>query len=358
MVFRIGHLGDTVIALPALWAIRENFPSARLTLLTNRDTQNPNYISPADVIPVDGLIDQVIAYPTNLTRWARIAAFAKLIRKLRAQKFDALIYLMPRIRNARQIDRDHSIFRLCGIDRILGTEYLKQNSLPGVIPKPTPSVDQEGIFLLDMLASDGLEIDKANPRTDLGITEKEKATAAEWFDRFVGRAEGRRLIAIAPGSKWRSKLWPEERYETVIGNLINEHQAFPLIFGGAEDRGLAMRLLEKWGTGVNAAGELKVREAAAVLGSCDLYVGNDTGTMHLAAAMGTPCVGIFAAIDWIGRWTPLGAKSVVFRKRVACEGCLTPDCFNDNECLDLVTEDEVFNACVSLLDAKLNRENK
>ena len=120
---------------------------------------------------------------------------------------------------------------------------------------------------------------------------------------------------------------------------------FRSIFGGAEDREKGDRLIARCKNGVNAAGSLSVRESAALLQDCTLYLGNDTGTMHLAAAVGTPCVAIFAAIDWVGKWTPFGDNNRVFRKSVECEGCHTPTCFNNHKCLDLVTVDEVYAAC-------------
>ncbi|MGE3465976.1 MAG: glycosyltransferase family 9 protein, partial [Pyrinomonadaceae bacterium] len=105
-----------------------------------------------------------------------------------------------------------------------------------------------------------------------------------------------------------------------------------------------------WGVGANAAGRTTVRQSAALLEHCRLYLGNDTGTMHLAASVGTPCVAIFAAIDWPGRWLPFGNRNVCFRRRVECEGCHTADCFNARKCLDLISAAEVYEACSGILE--------
>jgi ADP-heptose:LPS heptosyltransferase len=83
-----------------------------------------------------------------------------------------------------------------------------------------------------------------------------------------------------------------------------------------------------------------------------LYLGNDTGTMHLAASVGTPCVAIFSALDLIGRWHPFGTENEVFRRSVECEGCFSPTCFNKNKCLDLISAGEVYEACVRILDRR------
>ena len=159
----------------------------------------------------------------------------------------------------------------------------------------------------------------------------------------------RKLVAVAPGSKWASKIWSETRYAEVVNRLIKDFGCYPVIFGGSEDRKKGKRLITGWETGMNAAGILSIRESAALLKDCTLYLGNDTGTMHLAAAVGTPCVAIFAAIDWRGRWQPFGNVHSIFRKSVECEGCFTANCFNNHKCLDLIEIDEVHAACARIL---------
>jgi ADP-heptose:LPS heptosyltransferase len=86
-----------------------------------------------------------------------------------------------------------------------------------------------------------------------------------------------------------------------------------------------------------------------------MYLGADTGTMHLAAAVGKPCAGVFAATDYDGRWTPFGHSHKIFRERVECEVCFAPKCFNQRKCLNLITPEAVFAGCAEILerDAKL-----
>ncbi len=225
---------------------------------------------------------------------------------------------------------------------------MRQNTLGAVLAKPTPKVESEGEFLLRCLEFDGIEVDRDSLLPDMGLTVAEIGTATEWLENQTDHA-GRRLIGIAPGSKWESKIWPEQNYDTVVRKLVDKFGVYPIVFGGPEDREVGERLTRSWGTGANAAGELGIREAAALLGKCDLYLGNDTGTMHMAAAAGTPCVAIFAAIDAIGRWNPFGENNAVFRRSVECEGCQAPVCFNSHKCLDLVSPDEVQLACERLL---------
>ena len=351
LIFRIGHLGDTLVALPAFWAVRRAFPNAHISLLSNADLKNPHYISPQSVLPQSGLFDDFITYPTNLGAVATNIGRVKLIFEIRRQKFDAVIYLMPRVRTRQQIERDIKFFKLCKIPKVLGANYLSDNTLTLETPRPTPRVISESQFLIDTLGHEGLNIDEnAANIHDLGLSDEEYTAADSWFKTVIRPSDRvRPMIAIAPGSKWQSKIWPEDRYADVLSQLIKEHNVLPIIFGGPEDREKGDRLIAGWETGINSAGQLSVRQSAALLERCALYVGNDTGTMHLAAAVNVPCVAIFAAIDWIGRWEPFGAKNTVFRKTVECEGCQTADCFNAHKCLDLVSTSEVIDACTNIL---------
>ncbi len=349
LIFRIGHLGDTLVALPAIWAVRNAYPHAKLTYLSNADPKNPHYVSARNVLPEDGLLDDWMSYPANLGRWDTAKASLKLALEIRRRRFNAVIYLMTRNRTPEQIGRDLKFFRLAGISNVIGAEYVRGNFLTTEIPKPTPEVESEGEFLLSSLRSGGIEVSDPAPPPEMLLTADEKAVAGDWLSRHFEPLSGRRLIAVAPGSKWASKIWPAERFAEVGERLIIHDNAFPVIFGGPEDRERGDALIDHWNLGVNAAGELNVREAAAALQQCELYLGNDTGTMHLAAAVGTPCVAVFAAIDWIGRWKPFGKDNVIFRKRVECEGCHTPDCFNNHKCLNLIEIDEVYKACHQVL---------
>jgi len=110
--------------------------------------------------------------------------------------------------------------------------------------------------------------------------------------------------------------------------------------------------VQAWGRGLVAAGALRVRDSAALLERCRLFIGNDTGTMHLAASSGVPCVALFSARDEPGKWEPMGERNVVLRKSVPCAGCMLTSCDErDRLCLRLIEVEEVIDAASSLLKA-------
>jgi ADP-heptose:LPS heptosyltransferase len=186
------------------------------------------------------------------------------------------------------------------------------------------------------------------------LTETEISTANHWIKSNVGSLDSVSLIGVGPGSKWASKIWPEENYAKVGRRLFsNDTHAYPIVFGGPTDQALGDRLLRTWGRGANAAGKLSPRQAAAALSRCELYLGNDTGTMHLAASVGTRCVAIMSAQDWPGRWYPYGEHHVVLRTNVPCEGCQLKVCEREAlRCLTSITVEEVVSACCQILSAK------
>lgn len=351
LVFRTGHLGDTLVSLPAFWGIRKSFPEAHLTLLTNTNPKNPQYVLAQSVLPEIGLFDEWMNYPTGLSKYQTLRMLTKLFLEIRRSKFDALIYLMTRNRTALQVKRDEYFFNMTGIKKIFGINYLKNNFLSFEIKKPLPKVESEREFLLKSLVSEGFPIKHPeNLKPDLLLTLDERKIAKNWLMKNCGNNfKEKKLIGVAPGSKWDSKVWAEDKFFEVVNKLIDKDNVFPIVFGGKEDRTKGKRLLDKWKIGANAAGELNIRQAAAALENCRLYLGNDTGTMHLAASVGLRCVGIFAAIDFSGRWFPFGENHKIFRRQVECEGCHTPFCFNQHKCLELIEVDKVYQACVEIL---------
>lgn len=353
LVFRIGHLGDTIVALPAFRAVREAFPRSHIAFLCNAAEGNESKVPATAVIPERGIFDELIGYRTP-SGPGKVSGAFRLIRRLRKAKFDAVFYLMPRIRTRAQVARDLRFFSICGIRRSFGDGFLANNLLELPSKAPLGTVVYEGDFLLNCLKGEGLGIEMpSRALPDLEFSDEQKNAAYRWLEAKTGSRPGSRpLVGIGPGSKWDSKVWPEDRFRSVIRDLIREKDAFPLVFGGPEDMEKGKRLVNAWGRGAVAAGSLNVREAGAALSYCGLYLGNDTGTMHLAAAAGATCVAVFAAIDYPGRWEPPGDRHRFFRTRVPCEGCHTPDCFNEHLCLTSVSAEEVLEACANVIDGK------
>jgi ADP-heptose:LPS heptosyltransferase len=353
LIYRIGQLGDTLVALPAIWAIRRHYPNAFLGLLSDSHDE-AGYVLASKVLPKEGLIDEFFSYEADqrgVPFWKQL----KLIPRIRQKRFDTLVYLAPRFRNKRQVVRDILFFRLAGISRVIGHKGITayQKPIPG---KPLPHLEQEAEHLLGRLGRSGIHVpSRGEGCMALLLTETEIKEAQSWLWSRPGLEHSRLLIGMAIGSKYPAKIWPEERYASLGQHLIEKMGAYPIIFGGLEDRESGNRLIKKWGSGANAAGTLNVRQAAAALSFCRLFIGNDTGTMHLAAAVGTQCVAIFSDRYFPGCWYPYGSQHLVLRHHVPCGGCTVYECLeNDQACLKLIRVGEVWEACLAALTSTGN----
>jgi ADP-heptose:LPS heptosyltransferase len=348
LIYRIGQLGDSMVALPAVWAVRDHFSGAHLALLTDgyASGRPPTMI---DLLPERLAFDEVIYYqpdPTGGIPWGML----KVLPRLRAARFDALVYLAPRRRPAKQVWRDLAYFRLAGIKQFFAHRGF--TDLPPRVPgQPLPFVEHEADHLLSRLEVTGIPVPPlAERRLDLRFSAEELAAARGWLAAQLPAEHVGRVIGVGPGSKMPAKVWPEDRFVELVRALIGEPGIYPVVLGGPELEGLGKRLIAAWGRGINGAGRLGIRQAAAVLSHCRLFVGNDTGTMHLAAGANTPCVAIFAAIEWPGKWYPYGRGHRVLRQSVSCEGCRLVECVEHQmECLKAITVEDAVVACRTAL---------
>lgn len=352
LIFRIGQLGDTLVSVPAIKAIREYFPKARLTLLCDRQI-GKRYVLASEVFQDLGLVDDYLLYPVAIFGLGRVFRpfwMAMLMIRLRLKGFKSLFYLAPSNRTKKQIDRDLVFFRMCGIKEFIGVQgfHIFPKKIEG---QPLPALPQEADLLLARLGLSGIPVPGSNQaRVDLPIRYEEQFAVLRWLKKTS--IDGKKiLLAVGPGSKMPAKMWPLERYGQVIKRLIKEFDIYPVIFGGPSDRAVGETLIAQWGRGISASGHLNIREGIAAMRHCAFYLGNDTGVLHMAVAAGLRCVGLYSARDYPGWWYPYGEKHVVFRKWVACEGCRLLECRkNQMKCLKLIEEEEVYQACKKILD--------
>jgi ADP-heptose:LPS heptosyltransferase len=353
LVFRTGQLGDTIVALPAIWAVREYFPEADITMLSDYHPRKA-YVMAEDFFPKSSLINNYISYEAN-EEGIHPTKLIKLLPKFRRYHFDLLVYLAPRMRTNLQILRDLFFFRIAGIRKFIGHHGIEPLPL-GKDGNTLPCVEHEADHLLSRLSNSGIPVPKAGAGCmDLKLSKEERQKAKQFIAAHLNPGNFDPLVCFGSGSKWPSKIWPKERYAEVGQQLISYLSISPFIIGGIEDRVVGDWLIAKWGKGVNIAGMLTVRETAAILECCRMYIGNDTGAMHLAAAVGTPCVAIFSAQDWPGRWYPYGNKNIVLRNSVPCEGCKLKQCNNNSLCLKKISIESVTDACKKLIEVNENK---
>jgi ADP-heptose:LPS heptosyltransferase len=178
-----------------------------------------------------------------------------------------------------------------------------------------------------------------------------------WRDNNL---EGKKVIGIHLGGKLPVQRWPVANFESLGKEILELGSDYRIVVvGGKEEQDTGNDLIRAWQPGaVNLAGKSTLLQSAEILRRCDLYVGNDSGPMHLAVAVGTPVVGIFSSYQFPVFWKPWGQKSRIVRHSVPCEFCFPKDgnCPKGTyECIKGVTVDEVFDACLTYLNAQVRQ---
>jgi heptosyltransferase III len=299
LIFRIGSIGDTVVALPCFHAIARAYPRHRRMLLTNA-VASARESSVESVLKGSGLIDATVYFPVGPDQVTQ--SMIGVWRELRQLNPEALVYLAPRP-DLLSVYRDLAWFTAAGIRRIIGAPLTLRTRDCRVDPL-TGELEYEAERLARSLHP-AMQVDLSGPNWDLNLTATERAVAER---HLATVAQRRPLIALAPAAKIAEKDWGEERWAQLIQLLRERPHPSTLVFIGAPDeRAQIERLASLWsGPKVNLCGLLTPRESAAVLAHCDLLVCHDSGPMHLAASQGTPCIALFGTYNKPHRWFPFG----------------------------------------------------
>ncbi|WP_155304554.1 glycosyltransferase family 9 protein [Desulfosarcina widdelii] len=345
LVYRLGSMGDTIVALPSLRLVAQAFPKAQRWMLTNFRVSE-KAVPMAQLLENTGLIHGYIQYPLKLSNPCVLAA---LLRRIRSMRPEIMVYLAEP-RGLIQILRDVIFFKLCGIQKLIGVPYM------GTLQRPArmanDSYEYVGSRLLRCLQSLGKFNIKDPSAFDLYLTPFEHASA-ETALKSIGI--NRSFIAASIGAKVDVKDWGDENWSLLFAKLGRELKGWSLVMvGSADERKRTSQVLRSWpGNSLNLCGQLSVRESAAVLSLAHTYVGHDSGPMHLAAAAGTTCVAIFSSRNMPGEWFPPGDRHTLLYRTVSCMGCRREVCEDLNKrCIQSISVDEVFGHVLRVLNTE------
>ena len=341
LVYRIGSLGDTIVALPALHQIARCFPHAERRLLTNFPIEAK--APAASVILGDsGLVHGYMRYAIG-TR--SLSELLRLRKEIRAFNPDVLVYLMP-LRPPLAVLRDHIFFRLAGIRQIHGlpgAEELRYGFDPA-----TGLHESEASRLARSIRTLGAVnlSDAANWDLQLSDVESQKA------HNFLAPHQGRSIICCGPGTKMQCKDWGAERWAKLLKRLSRQlPDHLLLMVGSAQEFDECEQIAASWqGEKVNLCGQFSPREVVPLLAASRVYLGTDSGQMHLAACVGTPCACVFAARNLPGIWFPPGDRNRILYHKTDCYNCLLATCIDQGKkCIYSITVDEMAHAVGEIL---------
>ncbi len=315
-------LGDAVMCLPALEALRKAHPAAHIAIL------GPAWIG--DLYRGESFCDEAIAYPKE--RGARnLAGKWRLARSLRG-RFDVAILLQNAF-EAAAFARSAGIPRRVGFDRD-ARGWLLTEAIP------TATVGHERFYYLELLLRAGL----------IGAYDAESPIRLNGVAR---REFGGRVIGVSPGAAFGSaKRWYPERFAEAAAIVAMERGASVALFGSDAERdivGIVERDLGARGVAVeNYAGRTGLREFMELCAGCELMLTNDSGAMHVAYAVGTLSVTVFGSTDPIGTG-PVGEMARIVREPVECSPCKLRECPIDHRCMTRISPQRVAQTALDLL---------
>lgn len=334
LIRSVNWVGDAVMTTPAIGAIRYHFPKAEITLLANPLVGQ--LFSPHE------WVDRVIVFDRNGAHKG-VTGRLRLAAELRRHAFDAAIILPNSFDSAL-------VPWLAGIPVRIGKNSDGRGwMLTGRYRPDNRSIaGHEVEYYLNLVRHFGISGQMNAPRLYTTPSEDREALVRLAEHGITGSDF---VIGINPGAAYGSaKRWYPERFAEAGRLLAAERSAKLVVFGGPGETEIAADISrELGGECLNLAGRTGVRELMALIRRCNLFITNDSGPMHIAAAFGVPLVAIFGSTDHTGT-SPYTDKAVIVRKDVACAPCKLRECPTDHECMKAVTAEDVVTAARQLFE--------
>ena len=330
LVIRLDRIGDMVITTPIFRALKEKWPDAQITVLTNPVNKN--------IVINNPFIDYILVYDRE-NKHKSLNSRLIFFRSIRERKFDLVIdpYLDYELKTS-------FITRFVGNRFRLGFEFAGREIFynirynPNIFPVSTEKrhmIDYD----LDLLTYIGIKTQKRQPEIFLSTDEKENAYK---LLEEAGTNPESKIIGIHPGGHYESQRWPIKRFAAISDYLITNYDVKVILFAGQAEKQL---LSEFKGYAVKTPiflENLSLREFMSTLSHCSLLLCNNSGPLHIATALNIPTVSTMGpTVPY--HWWPYGKDHIVLRKDVDCSPCKNGIC-KTHECMELITTDDFIAA--------------
>ncbi|MFC1830249.1 lipopolysaccharide heptosyltransferase II [Thermodesulfobacteriota bacterium] len=327
-------IGDAIMTTPAVRAIRNNFPHSEISMLAKP------WVSP--VFENSPHVDRVINYDGEGKHRGFLGKI-RLAKELRTDAFDAAILLQNAFEAA-------FITFLAGIPVRIGynTDGRRLLLTHPVSCGPEIRAVHQTRYYLNILTGVGLK--DGSQELYYAVSEEQKARAEDILRKHGIKREDR-LVGINPSATFGpAKQWPPERFARLADRLHRFSDAQIIVFGGPDDRRLGehvSRIMRH--KPIDLSGRTRLEEAMALIRRCNLFVTNDSGLMHVAAALNVPLIAVFGSTNstTTGPWSK---NSKVVQVPIPCSPCLKPECPEDHlDCMNKIDVDMVFNVAKTML---------
>ena len=336
LVRGLNWIGDAVMSLPTLRNVRDSVPGAYITVFAPGWSAGLYRACPA--------VDEVIETPPK----GLLSEFG-LSRRISGGKYDGALILPNSFRSALGP-------ALAGVPNRWGYRTDRRSMLLSRAVRLPERAKQEHTVLYYRELLEAAGIAWTGERFDIELSEETRSRAEEIVRQRGAQPDSKR-IGISPGAAWGpSKRWPADRFAEAARQLIESAGSEALVFGSPADAELAGGIAGTAGAGaVDLSGAFEeLAHLAATIASCGVLITNDSGPMHLAAALGVPVVAIFGPTDEIktGPWDSGGGSAVIARAP-HCRPCYNPECTEPGHpCMEEIEVEEVVAAARGLLERK------
>jgi O-antigen biosynthesis protein len=347
LIVKLDHIGDCVIALPAVRRIRRHFPNARLVVLTGTSSLPVWRLEPA----VDELLEFDFFHARSaMGEIGRTEEHLRdLHRRLAPFRFDLAIDLRKHWETRHVLQHSGARY-LAGFDTKgrfpwldVALEWAEDSAL---IRKRQHTAD-DLINLVDAVA--------ASAESERSIVKAVRVHPEQLNLPIPGGVFDKCVVCIHAGAGNETKQWPEENFVSLIDRLIENADVHVLLVGGTDEAEIAARICDSvahtesvW----SLVGHLTLSSLPAVISRAALFIGNDSGPKHIAASLGIPTVGIHSGVVDAREWGPKGENAVAVYREMSCAPCYLSklaECNRELACLRGLLPGDVYAVCRRLL---------
>ena len=333
LVIRVDGIGDLLNSTPAIALLRENYPSAEITVLA-RPLNAPVLIGNPDV-------DRILIFDRK-GKHRGILARLQFYHQLRREKFQLVVAMQTAMWS-------HLVAFLSGATYRLG-RYQKRfrstltHAWRGQYRKGETHEVDRNLELVGLICQG-----EGQRKLTFQLSSDEIAAAkAHLASRRITRDTF--LIGIHPGGSSFDKRWPEKQYAELADRLSQQYNATILLLRGPEESELVQSIQAAMRSDAITYAPESIRELGAMLSCCDLVVCNDSGPMHLAAGLDVPMVAIFGPTDHVA-WHPLSENASIVRRDMPCWPCSAHKCKIGWECTKKLPVEPVWDATALTIEA-------
>lgn len=336
LVVRTDRIGDVMLSTPVAMALRSAYPKSFIAMMVAPEAK--------DIIEGNPYLDEAIIFDKKGAHKGFFRTF-KFIREIKNRNFDLAVILHTTNR-INLITFFAGIKKRIGYDRRLGfllTDRLKDIKYLGE--------KHELEYNLDVIRA--LGIAPKNPKPFIPI----RQAAEKYIEDILNKnniTRNDRIVILNPSASCISKRWPQERFSELAGELIRQFSVKIIIVSSQDQKNIADAVTNNIkDKALNLAGLTSIAQLAGLLKRAKLFISNDSGPVHIAAALDIPVISIFGRRQpGLGhkRWGPLGLKAKFLHKDVGCVECLAHNCIKEFTCLKAITVDDVIKAARQFLE--------